>query len=170
MNAGIKLVEQLFARHGRGLQAFFRRRTRAPSEVDDLTQEVYLRMLRVEEAEAIRNPEAYLYTVAAHLLKEWALGAKRQANMADVADPVVAETLVEFSQLDDETDRGLRVRRLREVLKQLPPDCHAAVVMAYRYEMPYEVIAAQLGVSASMVKKHVRQALAHCRKRMARFT
>jgi RNA polymerase sigma-70 factor (ECF subfamily) len=170
MTGAVKSLEQLFARHSRGLQAFFRRRIRARSEVDDLTQEVYLRMLRISEAEVIHNPEAYLYTVASHLVQEHALGEKRRASMADVTDPAVLSMLGEFSRLDYETDRDLRVRRLSEVLRQLPPNCHAAVVMAYRHEMPYEEIAAQLGVSVSMVKKYVKQALAHCRKRMARFS
>lgn len=169
MNSGIKSIERLFARHSRGLQAFFRRRVRTQPDVDDLTQEVYLRMLRISEAEVIHNPEAYLYTVASHLMREHAVGERRRVNMVDVTDPAVVSMLVELSHLDYETDRDLRVRRLREVLSQLPANCHAAIVMAYRHEMPYEAIAAQLGVSVSMVKKYIRQALAHCRKRMARF-
>lgn len=170
MNRGISFIEKLFARHGRDLQTFFRRRVQAKPDVDDLTQEVYLRMLRVSESEVLRNPEAYLYTVASHLVKEHALGQRRRATMADVADPQTAAMLVEFSRLDSDTDRELRVRRLREVLQQLPPNCHAAVTMAYSYDMPQEKIAAELGVSVSMVKKHLKQALAHCRKRMGRWS
>jgi RNA polymerase sigma factor (sigma-70 family) len=169
MTSGIKALEQLFARHSRGLQSFFRRRVHGRPDVDDLTQEVYLRMLRISAAEVIHNPEAYLYTVASHLVREHAVGERRRASMVDVTDPAIVSMLVEFSRLDYETDRDLRVQRLREVLQQLPENCQAAVVMAYRQEMPYEDIAAQLGVSVSMVKKYIQQALAHCRKRMARF-
>src|SRR5262245_22522577 len=63
-------VERLFAQHHAGLQAFFRRRIRTKSDAADLVQEVYVRMLRVSDTEAIRNPELYLYTVAGNLAKE----------------------------------------------------------------------------------------------------
>jgi DNA-directed RNA polymerase specialized sigma24 family protein len=61
------LVEKLFKQHRDALQAFFYRRVRAKRDAADLAQEVYLRILRVADPDAIRNPEAYLYTVAANL-------------------------------------------------------------------------------------------------------
>jgi len=39
-------------------------RVRNIADVPDITQEVYLRMLRVPNVESIRSPEAYLFTVA----------------------------------------------------------------------------------------------------------
>ena len=42
--------------HRDALQAFFYRRLRTKPDAADLVQEVYLRMLRVSDPEAIRNP------------------------------------------------------------------------------------------------------------------
>ena len=61
------LVERLFAQQGNALRAFLLRRTRRQHEAADLAQEVYVRMLRIPDMGAIRNPEAYLYTVASNL-------------------------------------------------------------------------------------------------------
>jgi len=58
------LVERLFAEHAGALQAFLYRRVRRHPDAAELAQEVYVRMLRVADMGAIRNPEAYLYTVA----------------------------------------------------------------------------------------------------------
>jgi len=63
------VVERLFTEHRAGLQSFFRRRIRSKSDAPDLAQEVYLRMLRISDQEAIRNPVHYLYTVANNLVK-----------------------------------------------------------------------------------------------------
>ena len=63
------LVERLFTEHGAGLQTFFRRRIRGKADAADLAQEVYVRMLRISDQEAIRNPVHYLYTVANNLVK-----------------------------------------------------------------------------------------------------
>jgi DNA-directed RNA polymerase specialized sigma24 family protein len=55
------------------------------------------------------------------------------------------------------------------VLCGLPPKCHAAVVLQYVHGQSHQQIAQQLQVSPRMVKEYVRQALAHCRRRMARW-
>src|ERR1700742_1484098 len=63
------LVERLFAEHGGALRAFLSRRVRKLPDAAELAQEVYLRMLRLEDSSIIENPEAYLYTVASNLAK-----------------------------------------------------------------------------------------------------
>lgn len=159
-------VERLFAEHHRALQAFFYRRIKSKSYTPDLVQEVYLRLLRVSDIDAIRNPEAYLYTVASNLVKEHAVLERRQASGIDVDDSGIQELLGEPSTFDRQLDVDRRVSRLRSVLGQLSPKCRATVVLRYRHEMSYEEIGERLGVSSSMVKKYLAQALAHCRCRM----
>lgn len=163
-----RFVETLFARHRETLQAFFYRRIRTKADAADLAQEVYLRMLRVNDTDAIRNPEAYLYTVARNLLKENAVADRRQASGARVEEADTLQ-LAEWPAFDVPLDSKRRIERLREVLRQLPPKCCAAVVLQYRYELSYQEIAERLEVSPHMVKKYLAQALGHCRRRMARL-
>lgn len=160
-------VERLFARHRNALQAFFFRRLRTKADAADLAQEVYLRMLRVGDPGAIRNPEAYLFAVAGNLVKENAIADRRQAESVDVDDTNGLQLLAELPDFDAPLDTSQLVERLREVLMQLPPKCRAAIVLQYRYELSYQEIAERLGVSTHMVKKYLTQALGHCRRRMA---
>jgi RNA polymerase sigma-70 factor (ECF subfamily) len=163
------LIERLFAAHGQALQAFFRRRIRSKTEAPDLAQEVYVRMLRVSNTDAIRNPELYLYTVAGNLLKEHAVLERRFASAIEVDNASLPPELVELPGFDGLLDTNQRVARLKDVLGQLPPNCRAAVVLQYRHGMSYEEIAKHLGVSHHAVKKYLTQALVHCRRRMARL-
>ena len=163
------LVERLFAQHGGALRAFFYRRIQHRPDAAELAQEVYVRMLRLNDTEAIRNPEAYLYTVASNLAKENMVLERRRAATIDIDDASHHEQLAELSDVNGQIDTEQRVKRLREVLRQLPPKCHAVVVLQYWRGMSYEEIAAQLGISTHMVKKYLTQALAHCRRRMARL-
>jgi RNA polymerase sigma factor (sigma-70 family) len=162
-------VERLFARHRDALQAFFYRRIRTKSDATDLAQEVYLRLLRVTDTDAIRNPEAYLYTIAGNLLKENAVADRRQATNTDIDEADALQQPGEWVGFDVPLDGSQRIERLRTVLKQLPPKCRAAVVLQYRYELSYQEIADRLEVSPHMVKKYLAQALSHCRRRMARL-
>ena len=163
------LVERLFAEHRGTLEAFFRRRIRTKFEAPDLAQEVYLRMLRVSDADAIRNPELYLYTVANNLVKEHAVLDRRRASGVDVDDTTVQQQLAQLPSFEADLDSGQRVARLRVVLQQLRPKCHTAVVLYYRHGLSYAEIAERLGVSTHMVKKYLAQSLVHCRRRMARL-
>lgn len=163
------LVGRLFAEHGGALRAFFTRRVHRHPDVADLAQEVYVRMLRIPDMGAIRNPEAYLYTVASNLAKEHAHQERRDRETRDVDDPALQEQLAELPVLAGELDTEQRTQRLRAVLQQLPPKCHAAVVLQYWHGLSYEEIALRLGVSTHMVKKYLSQALVHCRRRMARL-
>ena len=162
-------VEGLFAYRG-ALQAFFYRRLRTKADAADLVQEVYLRMLRVSDPEAIHNPEAYLFTVAANLLKENAVADRRHAQ----------EVAVEASGADAGTDVGAGISRQQSMprngsrgsarcSRSCRCKCSTAVILQYRDGLSHQDIAAQLEVSPRMVKRYLAQALSHCRRRMARL-
>src|SRR5262245_58849379 len=163
------LIERLFAEHRRALQTFFYRRIRTKSDAPDLAQEVYVRMLRVSDTDAIRNPEVYLYTVASNLVKEHAVLDRRAVRDVTFDETRVQQRLGELPTLDGQVDATQRVGRLRTVLAQLSPKCQAAVILQYRHGLSYQEIGERLNVSPHMVKKYLAQALAHCRRRMARM-
>jgi len=162
-------VERLFAEHAGALQAFFRRRVQSKADAQDLAQEVYLRMLRVSDQEAIRNPVLYLYTVANNLAKEQVVLDRRRASGVDVEEAESHEQLQRLPTFDVELDQAQRTERLLVVLKQLSPKCQAAVALRFTEGLSYREVALRMGVSAQMVKKYVAHALVHCRRRMARL-
>src|SRR5271156_1022083 len=162
-------VERLFAEHGGALRAFFLRRVRAKADAADLAQEVYVRMLRVSDQDAIRQPVHYLYTVANNLVKEHAVLERRQASGIDIDEAPAHEELQTLPAFDGELDVAQRVLRLGIVLQQLRPKCRAAVELRFTQELTYREIAMHLGISPQMAKKYVAQGLSHCRRRMAQL-
>lgn len=156
---------RMFVKHQSALNGFFRRRVAHPWDAQDLAQEVYLRLLRVDgrDDHEIDNPEAYLYTVAANLVKEHGVKQKRSAENVDIS-AVLPELEAPEGSAEDETERDQRRRWLTDMLERLPPRCKAVMVMQYRDQMSYAQIAEELGVSTHMVKKYVMKALALCRK------
>ena len=162
------LVERLFAEHRGALKAFFRRRTRT-TDAADLSQEVYLRMLRIQDPEAIRDPVLYLFTVANNLVKEQGVLDRRRAADLDIDAVGMQEYLGVLPNFEGELDAEQRSARLQAVLKQLGPKCQAAVILRFTQELSYREVASRLGVSPQMARKYVVQALDHCRRRMARM-
>ena len=87
------LVERLFAEHRGALQTFFLRRIRSKADAADLAQEVYVRMLRISDQSAIRNPVHYLFAVANNLAKEHAVLDRRRASAIDIDEAPAHEQL-----------------------------------------------------------------------------
>jgi RNA polymerase sigma factor (sigma-70 family) len=163
------LIERLFGEHRAKLQSFFRRRIPTSADASDLVQEVYLRMLRISDKEAIRSPILYLYTVASNLAKEHAVLEYRQAGGINIDDAPQHHALETLPAFDSNLDLAQRAERLKIVLAQLRPKCRAALVLRFTHGMSYRAIALHLGVSAQMAKKYTAQGLSHCRRRMARL-
>lgn len=155
--------------HGLSLRRFLASRLRnAAADLPDLVQEVFLRLLRVEKHETIRSPEAYLITIASHVLHQHAL--RRSAG----PEPVdITEELLELDS-DAESDPAARVeldQRIAELersLRQLSPKARTALILHRRDGFSLEEIGSQLGVSRAMAKKYLAQALSHCRQQLRR--
>jgi RNA polymerase sigma-70 factor (ECF subfamily) len=162
-------VEKLFAEHGRALQAYLYRRLRTKFDAPDLAQEVFIRMLRVSDPDAIRNPQLYLYTVASNLVKERAVLERREAQRVVLDEAEVQRRLGELPSLDGELEVRDVTAQLNAALARLPGRWRTALILKYRYGLTYHEIAGRLGVSSNMVKKYLAQGLGHCRRFMAQW-
>lgn len=160
--------ERVFAAHGSALQRFLQHRLRQTWDVQDLAQETYARMLRIDEkgASAIEDPRAYLFTVASNLVKEHAVMQKRNALHVDI-ETALPELVAPQGTAEDEAVRESSRLRLTLMLDRLPPRCKAVLLMQHRDGMSYEEIAKQFGVSTHAVKKYVVRALMLCRNDLA---
>ncbi|WP_430390687.1 RNA polymerase sigma factor [Dyella sp. 20L07] len=152
------------------LDRYFRKRTAHAWDAQDLVQELYLRLLRTDRqnTEVIRNPEAYLFTIAANLIREHATMRQRAPLGGEELEDVL-ERLATPCEAAANADRAVRRRRLGELIQRLPPKCRAVLVMHYRDDMGYREIGEQLSISPNMVKKYIVKALAACRTGMARY-
>lgn len=146
------------------MRAFLRRRVDLAVDAQDLEQEVYARLLRLreEEIDSIRDPHAYLHTVAHNLLKEHAFQRRRREAEIDIA--LYPDLHTREGSSEEEIARTLRAERMNRILADLPQRCRAVLIMQYRDGMRYADIATRLGVSTHMVKKYVVRALKLCRE------
>jgi RNA polymerase sigma factor (sigma-70 family) len=161
-------VARLFGRYTGELVKYLTRRVQNRADARDLAQDAYVRLLRVDKVDLIRDPQAYLFRIASNLAYEYQL--KQQQERAPLqAVPLDAE-LEHISNLtlEDETDLAARVTHLEAVLETLEPKHRAALVLHRQEGMTYEEIAACIGVSVHTVKKYISVGLTQCRARLAR--
>ena len=156
-------VAELAARYGSRLRRFLSSRARNGSDVPDLAQEVFLRLMRVSQHEVIRSPEAYLFTVASHVVHQHAL---RQATAPESIDITQLLADLQLTSGDDPSaaaETHERLKGLQRALDELPPK-YATALLLHRFAgFSIEEIARELGVARPTAKKYLAQALVHCR-------
>jgi len=47
------------------------------SDLDDVAQEVFLRLMRYDRTELVEHPQAYLFKIATHVAAEWAIRGRQ---------------------------------------------------------------------------------------------
>lgn len=157
-----QLALSAFSAHARELQRFLLRRVGDRQDVDDLSQEVFARLMRVENAELIRNPLAYLFGIATYVVREF---RQRKQQQCVIFDSDMAEALVEDGR--DATARNADSLELQNwldnALMQLPPAHQAVLLLVKRDGLSYEEAAAKTGLSVHTVEKYLVEARARLR-------
>jgi RNA polymerase sigma factor (sigma-70 family) len=161
-----RTIADLSVRYGQAVRRFFSRRLRDGADVEDLTQEVFARLLKRAELGEIANIEGYLFHTAANLLRERARKAARRPGDDPGLDPDLAESVEDFSP-----ERILLGReayaRMVEALQELPERARTIFVLNRFEELSAAEIARRLGVSVSTVEKDMMRAIAHLKARLA---
>lgn len=156
-------VAAIAARYGQRLRRFLARRMRNAADVPDLAQEVFLRLLRVENHEVIRSPEAYLFTVASHVLHQHSLRESATPASIDITEVFTELQLISADDPATHAETQQRIEELQRTLASLPPRVSAALILHRFAGFSIEEIGNRLGVARPTAKKYLAQALVHCR-------
>ena len=153
--------------HGQRLRRYLAVRLRnAAADVPDLMQEIFLRLLRIEDHESIRNPQAYLYTIASHVLHQHTLKRAATPEAVDITDLAAEIEAIADGDPAEQVEMEQRFEELGRELQKLSPKAYATLVMHRRDGVPLKEVAVRLGVSYTMAKRYLARALSYCEQRL----
>jgi len=155
-----KFASEAAEHYSAELHRFLARRMHRPEEVEDLVQETYIRLLRIENSEFIRNPRAYILQTAAHVAHDFATKDRRAKEFV-VVDSEVVDAVSEHPSEPVKDQLATRLstqKQLNAALAKLPP-LHQAVLLMYAREgYSYKEIAQRLEVSLDQVERYLASA------------
>jgi RNA polymerase sigma-19 factor, ECF subfamily len=160
-----RFVAAMALRYGRGLRRFLSVHLRNVQDVPDLAQEVYLRLLRVSHQEAIRNPEAYLFTVAGHVVRQHMLRHSTDTAFIDITEAMPELTLPAGEEPPAKVEDSRRLERFqKEILERLPRRVGAALVLHRIHGYTVQETADRMGITRETAKQYLADAAKRCRK------
>ncbi len=133
---------------------------------EDVVQNAYLKLAGRQSATPVEHPRRYLFTATRHAAIDFTDRERREWLRR-----VDFESLDETSLADNSFERMEMQRDLAKLavyLNALPDACRQAFVMNKLQGYSHPEIANTLGVSVSMVEKHIVRALLHCREFLRR--
>ncbi|KAF1022630.1 MAG: putative RNA polymerase sigma factor FecI [Paracidovorax wautersii] len=154
--------------HYQDLLRFCHRITRDADLARDAVQETYTRFLTLQaraRANALAHePLALLRRIARNLLvDQHRRGAIRQH--ADIDALPEADQLAAPAHLQPEESTAARqvAQAYLAAIESLPPRCREAFVLHIFEDLPQAEVARRMGISSSMVEKHIVRGMVACR-------
>jgi RNA polymerase sigma factor (sigma-70 family) len=136
------------------LMQFLRRSWRNKADVEDLCQDVYVRVYEAAQKQLPYPVRPFVFTVARNLLinrvkREQVVGIEAIGDL----------DMLNFAADEPGPDRTAmareELRRLQAALDQLPPRCREAVVLSKIEGLSRREIASRMGISEDTVHRHL---------------
>ena len=156
----------LHQRFATPLRRFFRRYRLNAADVEDLTQDVFVRLAGSNMHVDLRKPESFVFTMALNLVRDRA----RRLHIKALPKSMAVEKLSLSCDLptpDQCLEFEQRLRHAERLLSGLRPDAQEAFLMHRIHGESHVQIAAKLRISVSMVEKHIMAAVASLREALA---
>lgn len=148
------------------LERVIARRTGSLTLAADLAQEMFFKIDTIKVTFPTRaDAERYFLRTAINAsLDHLKVEARRRAILQQASATAVPATVPSVERISLARDE---LRRVEKALAELPEKCRAVFMLSRFHGLSHAEIAAELGVSQSLVEKYVVRALLHCRTRLA---
>jgi len=158
-------LEVLYDRHGGPAYSLAHRIMGEPSAAEDVTQEAFLSIWRTSASfDAARGSvRSWLLQIVRNRAIDVIRRSSARPTRADLDDDGILEAQESPDLTDAEASRRERARRVRAVLRDLPPDQSQVIGMAYFGGFTHSEIAELLGMPLGTVKGRMRLGLQKAR-------
>lgn len=135
------------------------------ADLDDVAQEVFLRLLRYSDDVAVENPQGYLFRIAANVASEW----RERARVRRPHDQSWLEDLQirPEEQPENETARTLVNEHVQAAVDTLPQRQRQVLLLHVNEGLTYKQIADRLGLTYRVVLRDLTRAYSRLRMQLS---
>lgn len=146
------------------LQRFFSKRVKERHEIDDLVQDVFVRLVRKLNTDGSQVAAGYVFQTAQSVLNDWL--RKRQVRQSSAHD----ELETDLPAADSTPERVLvgkqSLAKATAAVLELPEVTRTIFLLRRLEGLRYQDIAKRLKMPISTIEKHMARAVAHLDSRL----
>ena len=157
--SALERLEEIFRRCTPDLHRYVQRRLRRRSDVPDLTQEIFERFLRGDWRAKVRDPQAYLFGIASHVIADARMAEQKSFVTYDSEVSGKASETLE-SSVPDSAERLSFEQELDTALQQLPEAHQLALLLTKRDGLTCREAALRMKTTEGTVRVYVCEARA----------
>lgn len=140
------------------LMRYLRHNWRDQSDIEDLLQDVYVRVFEAARREIPEKTKAFVFTTARNLLVD-RVRERRVVPMDAVSDLDALGVAIDTTSPDQNLIARDELRLLREAIEMLPPRYRDVIVMRKIEDLPRSAIASRLGVAETTVSIYLAEGI-----------
>jgi RNA polymerase sigma factor (sigma-70 family) len=159
-----RLIEW-FGKWRKPIRSWLRNRASVPpGDIDDLAQEVFLRLLRYSDDIAVDNPQGYLFRIAANVANEW---RERSRVRKPHDDSWLEELQIEAGEEPENAFARSRANEyVQAAVDRLPPRQREVLLLHVNEGLTYKQIAQLRGLTYRIVLRDLTRAYSTLRMQL----
>jgi RNA polymerase sigma-70 factor (ECF subfamily) len=119
------------------------------ADLDDVAQEVFLRLLRYASVEIVEHPQAYIFKMASNVTAEWAIRSRHRL----AHEPRWLGNLVAQGTIEETFDNQVVQREVKRAISTLSSRARAILKLHFEDGLSQTEIAQRLGISFRVVRR-----------------
>ena len=151
-------VSQAFLTNQDAIKRFVSRFVFRQQDIEDVTQEAFLKAYNAELEKEIEHPKAYLFQIARNVALE---GLRKKSSQ--IADHIVDFDENSITGYESTVEVAMETQEYLgafcEASAQLTPKCRRVFLMRKVYGFSYQELTERLGISLSTAEKHMRNGM-----------
>lgn len=151
------------------LLKFLGKRLGSSADAADLAQDAFAQWLDWRDRGHVQQPRAFLFQIARNLLRDhWRRQQSRPQTCEDIDSEHALAAMVDDQGVSplEKVEQQQRLHLLARALDDLSPRRREAFVLHKFDGLSQAEVAQRMGISLSMVEKHIASALLHCKRRV----
>ncbi len=132
-----------------------------PSDVDDLVQESYMRLLRLRQQGQVRSPRGLLFTMARNAAHDL-FRRRGTAALSPVTEMELENVLDDKPDSAEVVSRWQEIEVLADAIEALPERCRAVFILRQIENLSQREIAQRLGIAEHTVESQLTKGLRRC--------
>ncbi len=156
-------ILKIFLENEKALRAYLGRFLNREQDIEDVTQEAFVKTFAADAKTEIKAPKTFLFTVAKHTaLNE--LAKKANTTTDYIEDSEETSVLQDRGQVSAEgaLDSKRKLLVFSKAVASLPPSCKRAFLLRKMHGLKVKEIARVMGISVSGVEKHIALGMVKC--------